>query len=151
MDKRTIYCVHPINGLSFKDVTDYYTYAVAYLQNCGYDVLYPLVARGECNRDMTFRATGSEKVPCATNHAIYERDRWMVQQSDIVFADLTGAKRISIGSVMELAWASYLGKHTVVAMEKTNIHRHAFTLEAADIIFETGAEALTYLQELNKR
>jgi hypothetical protein len=49
---------------------------------------------------------------------------------------------------MELAWASILGKHTVVSMQKENVHRHAFILEAADVIFETHEESMEYLDKL---
>ena len=73
----------------------------------------------------------------------------MVQQADIVFADLTPANGVvSIGTMFELAWASQLNRHTVVAMEDGNIHQHAFVLEAADIIFSTAGEAVTYLKSL---
>jgi hypothetical protein len=55
---------------------------------------------------------------------------------------------VSIGCVMELAWASLLGKYTIVIMEKENIHNHAFILEAADIIFENYYDAIEYLKKL---
>ena len=72
----------------------------------------------------------------------------MVTQSDIVFADLTGTITASIGCSMELAWASMLGKHTVVVIPKENIHRHAFILEASDIIFDDTQKAIEYMASL---
>jgi nucleoside 2-deoxyribosyltransferase len=84
----------------------------------------------------------------ASNHGIFERDRWMVQQCDILYLDLTGTERVSIGCMMELAWAAILGKYAVVVMNKENIHRHAFVVEAADIIFENADIALAYLAKL---
>jgi hypothetical protein len=70
----------------------------------------------------------------------------MVTQADIIYANFLGSKAVSIGSVMELAWAYELNKLTVVVMDRKNIHMHAFVLEAADIIFETTKEAMDYLK-----
>jgi len=69
-------------------------------------------------------------------------------QSDILYANFLGATRVSIGSMFELAWGSDNKKQVIVVMEKDNIHRHAFVLEAATIIFETTEEAQDYLQQL---
>jgi hypothetical protein len=70
----------------------------------------------------------------------------MVKKVDIVLVDLSNIKNVSIGCCMELAWAQDNDKHTIVVMEKSNIHMHAFVLEAADIVFEQLEEALEYLQ-----
>ena len=89
--------------------------------------------------------------PVATNHAIFERDKWMVNQCDVILADLSNSgQRVSIGTVMELAWAAQLGKHSVVILPKENIHRHAFILESADVIFEMWDDAFFYLESLAK-
>jgi hypothetical protein len=48
---------------------------------------------------------------------------------------------------MELAVASYLRKHTVVAMEKDNPHAHCFVYEAADTCFKSSLEARDYLKQ----
>ena len=78
-----------------------------------------------------------------------ERDIWMVRQCDVFYLNLMDAgERVSIGGVMELAVAAALGKHTVVSMGAENIHRHAFVLEAADVIYETHEEAMKYLERL---
>lgn len=74
----------------------------------------------------------------------------MVSMCDILYCNLTMAQIVSIGSTMELAWAHQLGKHSVVAMQADNIHRHAFILEAADIVWETHEQALDYLFAFGK-
>ena len=72
----------------------------------------------------------------------------MVTQADIVLADLSNADRISIGTMMEIAWAAYLNKQVIVVMGETNPHRHAFVLEAATIILPTVEDAYDYLKAL---
>jgi len=86
--------------------------------------------------------------PLSSNHAIYKRDKWMVRNCNVFLLDLTGAADKSIGCVMELQLAEELGKHTIVVMEDENVHRHAFVLDAADVVFVDLEAALTYLEQL---
>ena len=107
-----------------------------------------MIAKEELRTELEFKSVGYDGVPASTNHAIYERDNFMVQSADIVYANLMNTKIVSIGTVMELAVASHLRKHTIVAMEKGNIHFHAFVIESADIIYESHEDAIEYLNKL---
>jgi nucleoside 2-deoxyribosyltransferase len=138
-----LYLAHPISGLSYDQVVDYYRKAKEDL-GLHYDIFCPMTGKGYLRTEINFKAVGYNN-PVSTNHAIKERDKWMIKTSDIVFIDLTGADRVSIGCCMELAWADMLDKHSIVVMEKENIHRHAFVLECADLVFETYEEAVKYL------
>jgi len=140
-----IYIAGPISGLSYDEVESFFLTKAAALTKSGHTVLSPMLGKENLRNEIELRGYGY-KGPTTTNHAIFERDKWMVTQSDAVFADLSQAKRVSIGTVFELAWASFLGKHTVVVMGE--VHRHAFVLEAADIVFKTEEEALDYLYEM---
>jgi nucleoside 2-deoxyribosyltransferase len=144
-----LYLAGPISGKSYDEVSKYFTGIASYLGELGFVVSHPMTAKDALRTEIKFKAEGYGN-PESCNHAIFERDRWMVSQADIIFCNLKGSKIVSIGSVMELAWASALGKHTIVVMEKENIHRHAFVLEAADIVFENEGEALQYLEKLVK-
>lgn len=141
-----IYVAHSISGLAYDDVMWYYSEIEVALK--GYEVLCPMRGKAYLRCEKELRAEGYQ-YPVSTNHAIIERDAWMVEQSDIVLVDLRWAKSVSIGCMMELAWAHWLRKHTIVVMEQENIHRHAFVLEAADIVFEGIQEAIEYLRDLN--
>ncbi len=147
MSNLKIYCVHPISGMSADEVWSYYK-RIQDVLDAHYDVFIPMFGKNSLRTEMKFRAEGYKDNPLTSNHAIFERDRWMVTQADIILANLTGAKIVSIGSVMELAWASMLGKYVVLIMEEENIHRHAFVLEAADVIYTKEEDALDYLQKL---
>lgn len=140
-----IYLAGPITGSSYEDVVGKIRAKKQALPM--FECLSPMTGKEYLRNEIKFKAEGWGG-SVSTNHAVVERDKWMVEQSDIVYADLTGATIVSIGTCMELAWASLLGKHTVVAMEKDNIHRHAFVLEAADIVFEMADEAIEYLRQL---
>jgi len=144
----SIYCVHPISGCSADDVFSYYDDTKKQLTEYGFDVFVPMYGKSTLRTELEFKAEGYKDNPITTNHAIFGRDKWMVMQSDILYANFLGATRVSIGSMFELAWGSNNNKQVIVVMEKENIHRHAFVLEAATIIFETTEEAQDYLQQL---
>jgi nucleoside 2-deoxyribosyltransferase len=138
-----IYLVHQISGLTEKQVTTYYDDLIKYCKHLGFDVLFPMDLRGNENPP-------TEKNPLSFNHTIFQTDKWFVKSADVVYASFIGCTRVSIGSMMELAWAVDNNKHVVVAMEKENPHRHAFVLEAASVVFETEKEAKTHLKTLIK-
>lgn len=144
-----IYCGHQITGLSAKEVFDYYDKVRKDLTALGYHVLSPMTAKEQFDRasEAEFKPTGYTGT--ASAHAIVERDCWMVQQADIVFMNLLGMTRASIGCISETAWGYLLRKHVVLLMEKNNPHQHAFIEEMADIIFETYAQGIGYLAKLS--
>ena len=142
-----IYCVHPISGLSADDVFDYYDKTKDTMTKLGYDVFVPMFGKGFLRTEIEFKAY-DYRTPLTTNHAIFNRDKWMVKQSDILYANFMGAKSVSIGSMMELAWGSDSDKQVVIVMEEDNVHMHAFVLEAATIVFHSEEEAIEYLRQL---
>lgn len=143
-----IYVAHAINGLKFKVVEEYYVRTIALLQGYGYRVFHPMVGHGILRNEVKFKAVGYEGIPFVSNKAIYTRDTWMIRHSDIMYTNLLHTKKTSTGSVMELAVAKENNVHTVVVMDKNNIHRHAFILEVADVIFENEPAAEAYLKSL---
>jgi len=149
MKNLKVYCAHPISGLTWDEVVNYYNGIKEKLETIGLSVFQPMTGKGEIRTEISERFQPLNfKSAVASNHAIFERDQWMVRNSDILYLDLTGAELTSIGCMMELAWASLLGKYTVVVMDKENIHRHAFVVEAADIVFENADTALVYLEKM---
>ena len=144
-----IYTAGPISGLTYDEVSEYFNGTKSILESFGYTVLNPMSGKGELRTELKFKAHGYDGVPVATNNAIFGRDRWMVSQSDVIYANLMNCgDRISIGTCMELAWGFILGKHIVIAMQKDNIHQHAFVISSAHIIYETHEEAMNYLCKL---
>lgn len=144
----TVYLAGPISGNSYDDVSSYFTDMTSVLVDLGYAVLHPMLGKEVLRTEIKLKASGYGN-PESTNHAILERDKWMVSQSDIVLCNLMmGKDMVSIGSVMELAWACMMNKLTIVVMQKDNIHQHAFVIEAADIIYEDINDAIRHLKKL---
>lgn len=151
MDKYTVYCAHPISGMTWDEVFNYYEDIKSVLNKMGFNVLHPMTGKSSIRTEINerFKPAGysSKKNKIASNHAIFERDKWMVQNCDILYLDLSNNNGTpSIGCMMELAWASLLGKYVVTVMPEEDTHRHAFVIEASDVIFEDKQEALDYLE-----
>jgi nucleoside 2-deoxyribosyltransferase len=143
-----IYLAHQITGLTPDEVMGYYDGITSHLA-AFFDILSPMTGKREYFRTHDPFVPGGYVLPIATNHAIFERDMWMVSQADIVFVDFTGTTDKSIGMISELATASALKKHTVIVLPPGNIHEHAFVTEAADIVFQKFRDAIGYLEELS--
>ena len=143
-----IYCVHPMSGLTWGEVERYYTETKMRLDALGYFVLHPMCAKSELKGNKFDPKAGETGNSVVSAHGITRRDHWMVRKSDIVFADLSGCKKKSVGSISEIATAYELGKHTIGVMEKGNVHEHAFMSEQFDVTFEMYEEAINYLQKL---
>jgi len=142
-----IYIAHPINGLFYEEVVNYFKTIEEKLKRFGYIVYHPMVDKNHLRNEKRFRSDYT--YPSATNHAIKERDKWMVKQADVLFVDFTDAKEVSIGCVSEMAWADDTPTvHTVVVLPENNIHNHAFIKEMADVIFANRDDAFGYLQKL---
>lgn len=97
----------------------------------------------------------------STPHAIMIRDHHDVQTCDVVIANLTGADRVSIGTVMEIAWAYAYRKPVICIMEPAekqvtgfepsvgkNIHEHSMLNEAIYYRAESVEEALMALSHI---
>lgn len=143
---KTIYLAGPIGGKSYKEVMDRYIRLEEELSG-HYEIFCPMTGKSVLIEEKSFKSSGYEGA-LTCDHAIFKRDKWMVEKSDVVFCDLTDAEKVSIGSMFELAWASHLGKHVVVVLDSYGIHNHAFVKEAADVIFDTREAAISYLKEL---
>lgn len=146
--RKQIYCVGPITGLSAQEVFDYYDGVSETLSEAGFKVLNPLTGKDHLRTEEEFKSSGYECSPLTADNSIVNRDRWMVQQADIVFADFTrGKDRASIGTCFEMAWANLGGKLIVSVIPDGNIHDHAF-IKQVSTVFKTTEEAVDYLSLL---
>ena len=145
----SIYLAGPITGQTGEEVVSRYEEKMAILSDFGYVVYQPMLGKMNLRTEVEFKSGGYDH-PIANDHAIFNRDHWMVSISDIILVDLSNSgARVSIGTMMEMAWASHMGKHIVLVMDGTDIHDHAFVRQAATIRFYDLDAAYDYLKELS--
>lgn len=134
---KLVYLAGPITGLTFGECTDWRQYAVAELAKEGITGLSPM--RGKeyleaISKDIPLTADGDKyKIisPLSTNRGIIARDRWDATRCDILLVNMLDAKMVSIGTVMEIAWADAVRTPIVLVSDEDDIHwKHGMIKEA---------------------
>jgi nucleoside 2-deoxyribosyltransferase len=130
--KPTVYLSGPITGLTYEGCTDWRAFARQWLADLGIDGLCPMRGK-EYLAGKGVILDGSSAVVSnfmSQDKAIVTRDRWDTTRCDFVLMNLLGAKSVSIGTMIELAWADAARVPVVLVIEPTgNIHEHAFVRE----------------------
>ena len=130
----TVYLAGPITGLDYAGATDWREYAIAELAKGGIKGLSPMRAKNFLANVTAFEANcdgyGSLNA-LATNRGIMTRDRFDATRCDVLLVNFLGAKRVSVGTAMEIAWADLARIPIVCAMEpEGNPHDHGMINEA---------------------
>jgi nucleoside 2-deoxyribosyltransferase len=150
MRKPSVYLAGPITGLSYEDSIEWREKAIEALAP-DIDAFSPLRAktylRGTMQIGMSY-----ENFPLSSQRGIMCRDFFDCTQRDLLLVNFKGAKAVSIGTVMEVAWAYGARKPIVAVMEPTidspnifergNPHNHSMVMEAIPFVVPTMEEAL---------
>ena len=133
-----VYLSGTITGRTRHEASGWRSYATKELLSAGFSVLNPL-------RGGSYLSTQQDDIPKGlSDKALKQRDKLDVKKCDIILANFEDADRVSIGSLMEMAWAEELGKLVIVIMDAEGIHDHPFVREIA-IIFHNLEGALNYI------
>ncbi len=65
-----------------------------------------------------------DEFPLSSGKGITTRDRYDCMGSDLVIFNLLGAKKVSIGTMIELGWADAARVPAILIMEEGNVHSH---------------------------
>lgn len=141
---KAIYLAGPITGCSYKGCTEWRSSVQQELETAGFEAYSPMRGKEHLKNKKKIRSTTQENA-ILDNHGVFARDKYDVQRSDIILVNLSGAKQISIGSMMEIAWGHIMNKYVVTVMEENDIHEHLFVLEGSSIIFCDLGEAVQYI------
>lgn len=144
----TVYLAGPITGLSYGECTDWREYAIKELDAAGIRGVSPLRAKSYLSNEGKI-ADSYEQIVLSSSRGITTRDRWDATRCDVLLASLLGADRVSIGTVMEVAWADLSRIPIVLVMEKEkNLHDHAMLREVAGFRVETLEEGLNVVKAI---
>lgn len=146
MSQFQVYLAGPITGLTYDGAEDWRAYAKTELAKFSIKGLSPLRAKDYLRTEGLLKAdcAGYGDLNCLSSpRGIMTRDRFDATRCDTVLVNLLGAKAVSIGTVMEMAWADLRRIPLVVAIEPTgNPHEHAMIQEAIGFRVPTLGEAL---------
>jgi nucleoside 2-deoxyribosyltransferase len=148
MNKYTIYMAGPIKGLSYDAATDWRVWLTNHLRDYNVECLDPLRGKDELRGETSIDRVEYDS-PMSCPKGIYVRDRFDALRCDLLLVNLRDAKKPSIGSAMEIAWADACHKPIILVMEPGNVHEHAMILGAcgfrAQCLEEAAAIAIAVL------
>lgn len=146
---KTIYLAGTISGMTFEECTDWREYVAERLQ-LHYDTLNPMRGKAYLKAETEGRLLEGayEEHPLSTAKGITRRDHWDVRTCDIVLFNLNNAPRVSIGSMIEMGWASAYQKFIVTVLPTAQLHDHPMVRELSDVIVPTLEEAIKVLKAI---
>lgn len=154
MKRHTVYLAGPIAGLGYTEATDWRDQAIQFLDDCGIHGLSPMRAKEylqHVERDVGFSATCEEYghlSPLSGPRGIMTRDHFDATRCDVLLVNLLGARKVSIGTTMELAWAYQCRTPIVCVMEAGNVHEHCMVTEAIGFRCGTLDEGLHVVRSI---
>lgn len=144
-----IYLAGPISGLTYDSAQDWRNEAKRYFeQHSAIKTLSPL--RGKEYLKMRGPLEGGySEFPLSTDSGITSRDRWDCMRADVVIFNLLGAKRISIGTMVEFGWADAARNQIVLIMEKEgNPHEYPMIREISKFRVDNLQDGLRITEAL---
>ena len=143
--RHKVYLAGPISGLTFDDADEWRLLAMEQLGRHSIAGISPL--RGKSY----LRALGELSAGCSFEgeaglmskpRSIMARDYYDCTTCDVLLVNLLRACKVSIGTMMEIAWAHHARIPVVCAMEPGNLHEHAMVNEAVDFRVDSLDKAI---------
>lgn len=151
--KHCVYLAGPISGCTYEGAQDWRDLVANALDSERIETLTPMRGKQFLKEEGVITSAAYGNV-IATSKGVTRRDFFDCTRASCVFVNLLGAKRVSIGTVMEIAWAFQARIPTVVLMEKGNIHEHIMIEEACHYVVDSldkGVALVKFLlNEVNK-
>lgn len=148
---KTVYLAGPITGCSFNGCTDWRNEVIERLARWGIHGLSPMRAKDYLRNETAIVGSYEDKV-MSCQRGIMTRDRFDTMRCDVLLVNFLGAKKVSIGTVMEIAWADSQRIPIICAIEDThipalrdspdNVHDHPMIREAIGFRVPTLGEAV---------
>lgn len=123
MTEYLLYMTGPIGGCSYAGATSWRDRFTELLLAYNVKCLSPMRGKEYLVGDTSIDDVEYE-TPSSCPKGVYTRDRWDSLRCDLMVANLLDATRVSIGTMMEFAWADSRGTPVIFVMEEDNIHNH---------------------------
>lgn len=144
-----VYLAGPITGLNYAGATDWRRGAEEFLAEWNIEGLSPMRGKKYLEAVGIIEAVsyGDADAEWALSSAsgFTSRDHGDCMNADIVLANFEGATTVSIGTVLECAWAHAYRKQLIAVMEEGNPHWHAMIREIAGYVVPTLGHGLNII------
>jgi nucleoside 2-deoxyribosyltransferase len=134
------YLAGPITGCSYEGCTNWrvdFAHALA-----GYNVhcLSPMRNKNHLSGEGWINDTYD--TPLSSAKGIYTRDKFDCCRCDILIVNVLEATRVSIGTMIKIAWADANNIPIILIMENGNVHDHAMVKECCGFQIDTVEKAI---------
>ena len=140
MVNKSVYLAGSISGLTYTQATGWRRDVREELSKYGIKCLSPLRAEvylrnhegllNDYQQPAELEKAGCQVMAMSTQRGVFERDKFDCTRCSIIFVNLLGMKKISIGTIIEIGWADANNIPVVLIMEEEgNPHNHAFIRE----------------------
>ena len=140
MRTKTIFLAGPLTGVPYKDALEWRRYVASRLPA---DITAFSALRGKTylENERVLKDAYPEHL-LSTARGTVTRDRYDVCRCGALFVNLLDTDKVSIGTMMEMAWADVQRIPIILAMEIGNIHDHAFVRQVAGFVTRDLDEAI---------
>lgn len=147
MKNPSIYLAGPISGCTFKGCTTWRK-EFRELMPEGVECLSPMRDKEYLDAEELIEHDYPDQV-LSCQRGIMTRDFFDCTNATLIVVDLRGATRVSIGTVMEIAWAYATRTPVVAIMEpEGNLHDHPMVREAIGFRVETPEQAARVVRSI---
>jgi hypothetical protein len=142
----TIYLAGPITGQSYDQANDWrndFSKSMPEHITC----LSPMRGKTYLEKEKSIKdAYLGHGLSTATG--VLSRDRFDATRCDVLVVNFLGAKQVSIGTVMEVAWADLSRTPIIIVIEEGNVHKHKMLLGVAGFVVGTLDEAKFLVKQI---
>lgn len=141
----TVYLAGPISGCSYGEATDWRDAVIADLATAGIKGLSPMRAKEYLShmQDLDKNCVEYGEINVLSSpRGIMTRDHFDCTRCDVLLVHFGEATKVSVGTVMEVAWAFTHQTPIVCVMPPGNVHEHAVVSQAIDYRVNTLEEAV---------
>jgi len=149
--KYKIYLAGPITGLTFGGATEWREEVMrrVTMEVLPFDCFSPLRGKAYLKQERgAIKDVERLDSLLSSSAKILFRDSHDVRTADAMLVNLLGADKVSIGTVMEIAWAYEHRVPTILMMEAGNIHDHRMIVAACPYIAPNVDTAMFMLKQI---
>lgn len=147
---RSLYLAGPIHGLNYEGATDWREQARQVFASHNIDAFSPMRGK-DYLKDVTSFDGAYEDFPLSTGPGIMMRDHYDCTNRDGIFVNFIGSPddKVSIGTVMEIAWGHHVRSPIVIVTDPNNVHvQHPMIQQASPFIVNTLEEGYHIMTSL---
>lgn len=143
---KTVYLAGPITGQTYGSSTTWREEVKSILKSHNIHGLSPMRGKAYLSAEDKLKDSYEDKT-MSSIVGINVRDFNDCKTCDAILVNFLGAKRVSIGTVMEIAWARLLQKPIVIIIDDDNIHQHGM-LTFGNILVKSIDEGIDAIIQL---